>query len=173
MFLKYRAKERSWNPLWWLFSYMFDQRYETLILGAYMMHVGAKINPEDLQHLNDVLTKVPCGNAYALPISDGGFRGPGRVQYKAALEIYVDGHPRIFLKTGKSAFKSTASTLTLPAASIVARPPTTLLRLNSDFVSGARKKTRQLLTATRSARRRTGTNIRPFVEDHRQICLLS
>lgn len=98
LFVKYRAKERSWNPLWWLYSYMFDPRYETLILGAYMMHVGAKITPGDRQHLKEILPKVRCGNAYALPFNDGGFRDPGRVQYNAALEAYVDGHPKTFLE---------------------------------------------------------------------------
>lgn len=66
------------------------------MLGAFMMQLGAKIAPEDRQHLMDIFPEIPSRNGYVLPIGDDGFRDPGQVQYKAALENYVDGNPRSF-----------------------------------------------------------------------------
>lgn len=92
LFAKCRAAERT---TWTLFNF-FDPRYTTLILGAYMMHMGAKIDPDDRRHLNEIFPKIPSKNGYVLPLFDHGFRDPGQVQYKAALENYVDGTPRSF-----------------------------------------------------------------------------
>lgn len=91
---KSRAKEQGFMRR---FDF-FDARYATLILGAYMMHVGAAINSEDRQHLKDILPKISSKNGYVLPLWDLGFRDPGQVQYKAALDNYVNGTPRSFLE---------------------------------------------------------------------------
>ena len=162
MFAKHRAKEQGAADF-------FDPGYTTLILGAYMMHVGAKIEPEDRQHLKDIFPKIPSKNGYVMPLWDNGFRDPGQVQYKAALENYVDGNPRSFFDARQSIPKSTNSILTLSAASIVARHHTTLLPLNSNVVSLVTKTARQLHTATESARKRTGRNTRRSVDDQNRM----
>lgn len=160
---KYKAKEQNRDPLSW--QYLCDPGYETLILGAYMMHVGAKIDPEDRQHLKDILPRIPSRNGHCLPIGDDGFRDPGQVQYKAALENYVDGNTRSFFDPRQDISRSIRRTLIPAVASTVARPRTILLRLTSNFVSIVTKMARQLLTATESARKQTGKSTRPSVED--------
>ncbi|KAK5946083.1 hypothetical protein PMZ80_000222 [Knufia obscura] len=88
---KCREKEKGYHEL------MFeDPRYHTIILGAYMMQVGAKIAPDDRAHLAEIFPKIPSRAGYAMPMGDDGFRDPGKAQFKAALELYVDGQPRNF-----------------------------------------------------------------------------
>lgn len=89
LFKRYKAKEQDTKDF-------FDPRYTTLLFGAYLMTVGAIITPEDRQHLKDVFEEIPSRNGYVLPLCDDGFRDPGQIQYKAALENYVDGKPRSF-----------------------------------------------------------------------------
>lgn len=96
---KCREQEKSWQ----LFSFE-DSRYSTIILAAYMMQVGAKILPDDRAHLAEILPKISSRAGYALPIGDSGFRDPGKAQFKAALDLYVDGQPRNFFeaKSGRA-----------------------------------------------------------------------
>lgn len=73
-----------------------DPKYKTIVLAAYMMQVGAKIASDDRAHLDEIFPKIRSRAGYALPIGDDGFRDPGKAQFKAALELYVDGQPRNF-----------------------------------------------------------------------------
>ena len=92
LFTKYKAKEQKLDEG---FSF-FDPRYTTLMLGAFMMQLGANIAPEDRQHLMVIFPNMPSRNGFVFAMSDDGFRDPGQVQYKVALENYVDGNPRSF-----------------------------------------------------------------------------
>ncbi|KAK5080841.1 hypothetical protein LTR70_009961 [Exophiala xenobiotica] len=91
----FRSKEA--NEMWGM-QFMQDQKYTTLMLGAYMMHVGGKILPEDLEHLKACFEKFPGKNGYVFCMGDDAFRSAGKVQYGAALEHYIDGKPRSFLE---------------------------------------------------------------------------
>lgn len=73
-----------------------DGKYRTIIVGALMMRVGARIKPEQLQHLRDLVPQIHCDDRFTLPLFDEGFRGPGRVQFLAALDHYQAGVPRSF-----------------------------------------------------------------------------
>ena len=73
-----------------------DRIYGACVLGAIMMHVGAKLSLEDRQHLKSIFPGTSKVAGFALPITDGDFRKPGAVQFGAALENYVDGQPRSF-----------------------------------------------------------------------------
>jgi len=91
----FRSKEA--NEMWGM-QFMQDQKYTTLMLGAYMMHVGGKILPEDREHLKACFEKFPGKNGYVFCMGDDAFRSAGKVQYGAALEHYIDGKPRSFLE---------------------------------------------------------------------------
>ena len=82
----------------WGMQFMQEQKYTTLMLGAYMMHVGAKISPDDREHLKACFDKFPGKNGYVFCLNDDAFRSAGKVQYGAALEHYVDGQRRSFLE---------------------------------------------------------------------------
>ncbi|KXH28183.1 hypothetical protein CSAL01_08409 [Colletotrichum salicis] len=69
---------------------------DKLLKNALMMRAGAKIKADDLQHLRDLVPKVPCQYRFALPIMDFGFRDPGKAQFLAALDNYQSGTPRDF-----------------------------------------------------------------------------
>ncbi|KAH8168694.1 MYND finger domain-containing protein [Sarocladium implicatum] len=71
-----------------------DPKYRTIIAGALMMRAGAKIKPEDIQHLRDLVPQINCNFGYALPFCDEGFRHAGKVQFLAALDHYTPGTPR-------------------------------------------------------------------------------
>ena len=73
-----------------------DGRYRTILLGAMMMRVGAKISDDDLQHLRSLVPDIHCSGRYQLPIGDEGFRSPGRAQFLAALDHHQAGVPRSF-----------------------------------------------------------------------------
>jgi hypothetical protein len=73
-----------------------DNNYRLIIAGALMMRAGAKIKPDDLQYIRDLVPRINSNHSYVLPIFDHGFRGPGRVQFLAALDNYVPGTPRDF-----------------------------------------------------------------------------
>lgn len=88
-----KEKDESWGM-----QFLNDPKYLTLVLGAYMMQVGAKISTEDREHLKANFDKCPGKNGYVWPLADDGFRSVGRVQYGAALEHYVDGQPRSFFE---------------------------------------------------------------------------
>lgn len=70
--------------------------YKTIILGALLMRVGAKIKDEDLQHLRDLVPQVPCAPGTIWNLEDVGFRSPGKAQFLAALDAYEQGKPRDF-----------------------------------------------------------------------------
>ncbi|CEJ58958.1 hypothetical protein PMG11_07597 [Penicillium brasilianum] len=70
--------------------------YKTIILGALLMRVGAKIKDEDLQHLRDLVPQVPCAPGTIWSLEDVGFRSPGKAQFLAALDAYEQGKPRDF-----------------------------------------------------------------------------
>ncbi|KAE8141879.1 hypothetical protein BDV38DRAFT_278662 [Aspergillus pseudotamarii] len=69
-------------------------KYRTIVLGALMMRAGARIRPEDLQHLKDLVPQVHCNSQFVSPSFDEGFRTPGRAQFLAALDHYQAGVPR-------------------------------------------------------------------------------
>lgn len=71
-------------------------KYIFCILIALMMHVGANIKPEDIQHVRELVSHVPSRVGYHLPIFDDGFREPGKKQFLAALDNYKPGTPRDF-----------------------------------------------------------------------------
>ncbi|EXF83338.1 hypothetical protein CFIO01_07427 [Colletotrichum fioriniae PJ7] len=85
LFKKYRALEHE-----------HQGQYRTIVVGALMMRAGAKIKAEDLQHLRNLVPKIPCQYRFALPIVDFGFRDPGKAQFLAALDNYQPGTPRDF-----------------------------------------------------------------------------
>ncbi|KAK6084242.1 MYND finger domain-containing protein [Seiridium cupressi] len=85
LFDMYRAKENE-----------YQGKYQVIILGALMMRAGAKIRPDDLDHLRELVPAIHCSPGYALPICDEGFRGPGKAQLLAALDHYKPGTPRDF-----------------------------------------------------------------------------
>lgn len=74
----------------------YQGRYKVLLLGALMMRAGARIRPDDLQHLRDLVPQVTCNEGYTLPLWDDGFRGPGKRQFLVALDAYKEGVPRDF-----------------------------------------------------------------------------
>ena len=106
---KCREQENKWN--WLCFE---DPKYKTIVLAAYMMQVGAKIAPDDRAHLAEIFPKINSRAGYALPLVDGGFRDPGKVQFKAALELYVDGQPRNFFDARSVPILLGASTMLTP-----------------------------------------------------------
>jgi len=86
-----RDRQKGWKP------FPFDDpKYKMVILAAYMMQLGAKISPEDRSHLLEILPSIESRPGYAMPLGDEGFRDPGKAQFKAALDLYVDGQPRDF-----------------------------------------------------------------------------
>jgi hypothetical protein len=70
--------------------------YKTIILGALLMRVGAKIKDEDLRHLRDLVPQVVCVPGTIWSLEDVGFRSPGKAQFLAALDAYEQGKPRDF-----------------------------------------------------------------------------
>ncbi|KAH7037351.1 uncharacterized protein B0I36DRAFT_313855 [Microdochium trichocladiopsis] len=61
-----------------------------------MMRAGAKIRAHDMEHLRELVDKIPSRPRYSLPHLDSGFRDPGKVQFLVALENYKAGTPRSF-----------------------------------------------------------------------------
>lgn len=88
LFKKLRAKESEDEG---------EGEYRVILLGSLMMLAGARIRPDDLQHLRKLVPKIHCSHGYALPLWDSGFRGPGRAQFLAALDHYQPGVPRDFV----------------------------------------------------------------------------
>lgn len=84
LFHEYRAKEDD----------MLFGKYPSLILGAVMMKVGAKISKDNREYLRDVAEKTESHAAFRLPIGDFGFRDPGKAQFLAAVARHTDGEPR-------------------------------------------------------------------------------
>ncbi|VUC28508.1 unnamed protein product [Clonostachys rosea] len=84
-FEKHRANEKS-----------HDDKYRVILAGALMMRVGARIKPEHLQHIRELVPQVMCTCPLTPPNLDLGFRRPGRAQLLAALDNYVAGTPRDF-----------------------------------------------------------------------------
>lgn len=83
LFAQYRAKKNEYlGP------------YKVIVLGALMIHVGAKISDENLQYLHDLVPEINCNEGHAMPLWDEGFRGPGKRQFLAALAAYKAGVPR-------------------------------------------------------------------------------
>ncbi|KAK1488603.1 hypothetical protein CABS01_02233 [Colletotrichum abscissum] len=85
LFKKYRALEHE-----------HQGQYRTIVVGALMMRGGAKIKADDMQHLRDLVPKIPCQHRFALPMMDFGFRDPGKAQFLTALDNYQPGTPRDF-----------------------------------------------------------------------------
>ncbi|KAH9904077.1 hypothetical protein F4778DRAFT_790403 [Xylariomycetidae sp. FL2044] len=83
LFNLYRSKENKGNG-----------RYELILVGALMMRAGAKIRPTDIEYLRELVPHMNCNHKYVLPLSDEGFRGPGRIQFLTALDNYREGIPR-------------------------------------------------------------------------------
>ncbi|KAI3537078.1 hypothetical protein CSPX01_10376 [Colletotrichum filicis] len=57
---------------------------------------NTSIKANDMQHLRDLVPKIPCQDRFALPMIDFGFRDPGKAQLLAALDNYQPGTPRDF-----------------------------------------------------------------------------
>lgn len=74
----------------------WDGQYRVIIAGALLMRAGARIKPEHMQALRDMVPKIGCNYGFTLPPFDGGFRQAGRNQFLAALDNYVPGTPRDF-----------------------------------------------------------------------------
>ncbi|KAJ0312270.1 hypothetical protein COL516b_001345 [Colletotrichum fioriniae] len=79
LFKKYRALEHE-----------HQGQYRTIVIGALMMRAGAKIKAEDLQHLHNLVPKIPCQYRFALPIVDFGFRDPGKAHCFHCGKIHTD-----------------------------------------------------------------------------------
>jgi hypothetical protein len=71
---KSRAKEGKldWDNL-------TSGEYKTIILGALLMRVGAKIKDKDLQHLRDLVPKVVCIPGTTWALEDVGFAARGKL----------------------------------------------------------------------------------------------
>ncbi|KAK5651118.1 hypothetical protein OQA88_13257 [Cercophora sp. LCS_1] len=83
LFARYRAAETDetgWSRM--------EGRHTTVILGAMMMQVGAKISDEDLDHLRALLHEDDA---------EDHLTPQGRLQVLAALDNYKAGIPRDFL----------------------------------------------------------------------------
>ncbi|KAK4442397.1 putative mynd finger [Podospora aff. communis PSN243] len=87
LFAEYRAKES--------FRDAYSYRYRIIVLAAKMMHVGAKLKPELIQYIREILPKIPSREGRQW-IVDDGFRGPGHRQFLASLDNYKSGTPRSF-----------------------------------------------------------------------------
>jgi hypothetical protein len=74
----------------------FYGSYVSVVAGAVMMKAGAKIAEDYRNHLREVAGATPTSAGYQFPFFDMGFRGPGQVQFVAALDHYVEGKPRNF-----------------------------------------------------------------------------
>ncbi|KAK7745856.1 hypothetical protein SLS53_002574 [Cytospora paraplurivora] len=104
LFRIFRAKENG-----------HEGKYRVILLGALMMHAGAKIRDDDFQHLRDLVPQIhsrdglapglgdnPAQSSFAallassLMLGDHGFRNPGRAQFLAALDNYKAGVPRSY-----------------------------------------------------------------------------
>ena len=91
LFQEYRSKEGT-KP-----DDLFSYEYRSIVLAAIMMHVGAEIKQEHIEHLRELVPKIPSREGYQWPIlGDDGFRGPGQRQFRAALDNYKSGTPRSF-----------------------------------------------------------------------------
>lgn len=75
-----------------------DSGYTACILAAFMMQVGAKITSEHREFIQQKLPGISSKTGYVWPLGDSGFRTPGKAQFTAALENYVDGKPRSFFE---------------------------------------------------------------------------
>ncbi|KAM7183926.1 hypothetical protein V8F20_012425 [Naviculisporaceae sp. PSN 640] len=93
IFTKLRAEEDDPEHNW---LGKRDGKYRVCIFGALMMRLGAQIDDEDMQHLREIVSEVPCRQGFQLPLCDDGFRDPGKWQFIAALEHYKPGTPRDF-----------------------------------------------------------------------------
>jgi hypothetical protein len=61
------------------------------------MRVGATIEPEHMELLQQSYTKIPVSPKFSLPLVDSGFRGPIKRQFEIALTRYKnDGTPYNF-----------------------------------------------------------------------------
>jgi len=75
---------------------LFYGEYPTVVLGALMMGMGAKISPENITYLREAARNTHSSPGYQWPLGDIGFRDPGKAQFLAALDHYRDGEPRDF-----------------------------------------------------------------------------
>ena len=64
------------------------------------MRVGATIEPEYIELLKQLYTKIPVSPKFSLPLGDSGFRGLMKRQFEIALAHYKnDGTPYNFYTT--------------------------------------------------------------------------
>ncbi|KAK0617528.1 hypothetical protein B0T14DRAFT_569018 [Immersiella caudata] len=88
LFSEFRAKERKTN--------VYSYKNRIIVLAAMMMHVGAQIKPEQMQHIRKkALPNITSREGFQW-ICDDDFRGPGHRQFLAALDNYPSGTPRNF-----------------------------------------------------------------------------
>ncbi|KAK7744709.1 hypothetical protein SLS62_010129 [Diatrype stigma] len=72
-----------------------ESKYKVVMVCALMMRVGAKIKPDNLRHLYELVPQIRCGDTF-VPSGDYAFRGPGKAQFLAALASYRPGIPHDF-----------------------------------------------------------------------------
>lgn len=77
---------------------IYDPKYDTILVAAYMMQFGAKIPDDDLEHMRKTVVELGSRSGYVLPIGEEAFRDPGKAQMIAALANYQAGVPRSFRK---------------------------------------------------------------------------
>ncbi|KAK0707159.1 hypothetical protein B0T21DRAFT_298718 [Apiosordaria backusii] len=75
-----------------------DLRYHTIIVGALLLRIGARISPDDCDHLRKIANEVPCHIDNSHENHHIGFRGAGKAQFLAALDAYSHGTPRDFFE---------------------------------------------------------------------------
>lgn len=73
LFAASRAKEKD-TPFQ-------ESRYRTIILGALMLRVAARIKEEDRQHLRDLIPHINCRSRRMI-LGDEGSRAPGLAQFR-------------------------------------------------------------------------------------------
>lgn len=70
-----------------------EVEYQLIILGALIMATGVAIEDDDIQHLRQLASVVPCSETVQLALFDMGFRGPGKRQFLVALNNYKPRTP--------------------------------------------------------------------------------
>ncbi|KAI0126086.1 hypothetical protein BJ170DRAFT_459781 [Xylariales sp. AK1849] len=85
LFDKFRGKEHEESG-----------QYRVIILGATLMRAGARIRPEDMQHMRELVPGIACNTGSGTLITDDGFCHPGKVQFICALDNYQPGIPLNF-----------------------------------------------------------------------------
>ncbi|TLD18403.1 hypothetical protein PspLS_10098 [Pyricularia sp. CBS 133598] len=68
-----------------------DLKYKTILAVALLLCAGSNIDQQHIEHVKASTGEVESREGFAYPISDHGFRGPGKRQFLAALDAYQPG----------------------------------------------------------------------------------